>query len=61
MTRDGDTAQPGEWPAPLEGLPLCPVRQLPVPFSAGDYASDEDVAAWIEVQGMIGRHLPSHN
>jgi hypothetical protein len=28
---------------------------------AGDYASDEDVAAWMEVQGMIGRHLPSHN
>jgi ferredoxin len=27
-------AQPGEWPAALEGLPLCPVRKLPVPFSA---------------------------
>lgn len=28
---------------------------------AGDYASDDDVAAYMEVQGMIGRHLPSQN
>jgi hypothetical protein len=28
---------------------------------AGDYASDEDVAAYLELQGMIGRHLPSPN
>jgi hypothetical protein len=26
---------------------------------AGEYASDEDVAAYMEVQAMIGRHLPS--
>ena len=28
---------------------------------AGDYASDEDVAACLELQGMIGRNLPSAN
>ncbi len=27
-------AEPSEWPAPLAGLPVCPVRKLPVPFSA---------------------------
>lgn len=28
---------------------------------AGDFASDEDVAAYLELQGMIGRNLPSAN
>lgn len=28
---------------------------------AGDDAGDEDVAAYMEVQAMIGRHLPSQN
>jgi hypothetical protein len=28
---------------------------------AGDYASSEDVAAYLELQGMIGRNLPSAN
>jgi hypothetical protein len=28
------SAEAGEWPAALAGLPICPVRKLPVPFSA---------------------------
>jgi hypothetical protein len=28
---------------------------------ADDYASDEDVAAYLELQGMIGRNIPSAN
>jgi hypothetical protein len=28
---------------------------------ADEYASDEDVAAYLEMQGMIGRNLPSPN
>ena len=28
---------------------------------AGEYASDEDAAQYLEVQGMIGRNLPSPN
>lgn len=45
--------------------------ELPVPAGdlvemakgavAGEYATDEDVAQYLEVQGMIGRHLPSPN
>ena len=26
--------EPGDWPAALAGLPVCPARRLPVPFSA---------------------------
>jgi len=34
MARDGAAAEPGGWPDALAGLPVCPVRRLPVPFSA---------------------------
>jgi hypothetical protein len=51
--------------------PQCRPKELPLTPEvliihakgavAGDYASDEDVARYLELQGMIGRNLPSVN
>jgi hypothetical protein len=45
------------------GLPVTPAELIEMARGAvaGEDASDEDVAAYFEVQAMIGRHLPSQN
>lgn len=68
MTPDGDVARRGQWPAALEGLPLCPVRKLPVPFSAERDASGRAVFTALDPErqeeiirdrlcGVCGREL----
>lgn len=50
-----------EW-RPAE-LPLTPEELVTHAKGAvrGEYASDEDVAAYFDVQAMIGQNLPSQN